>query len=74
VLMEAMEQQEILDNFNFHYNMDPIIKQQITQELTDFLRRPPTENEIMNAQTDPIIMGKIKFLKNYQLFQTKLTS
>lgn len=40
--------------------MNPILKQNIIDELTKFLNRPPTEGEIMNGQTDSVIMGKIR--------------
>lgn len=35
----------------------------IVQVLTQFLNRPPTEQEIMNATTDVNIMNKVMFLK-----------
>ena len=40
--------------------MDPILKQSIKDELTAFLNRAPSEDEIINAQTDPNIMGNIR--------------
>lgn len=36
--------------------MDPILKQKITDKLTAFLNREPTENEIINGQTDAHLM------------------
>lgn len=44
--------------------MDNDTRQKITDELTAFLNRPPSENEIMNAQTDINIMGKVKDKQN----------
>lgn len=32
----------------------------IIEELTSYLNRPPKEKEIMNAQTDINIIGKVK--------------
>jgi len=40
--------------------MDADLRQKIIEELTKFLNRTPTENEIRNCVTDTIIMGKIR--------------
>lgn len=40
--------------------MDQITRDKIITELTKFLNREPTENEIQNAQTDTYIMGKVR--------------
>lgn len=44
--------------------MDADTKQKITEELTAFLKRPPSEDEIMNAQADFNIMGKVRQKQN----------
>lgn len=36
------------------------LRQQIIDTLTVYLNRAPTENEIQNAVTDTITMGKIR--------------
>ncbi len=36
------------------------LKNSIRNELKEFLKREPTENEIMNSQNDHVIMGKVK--------------
>ena len=40
--------------------MDQALRTSIVTELTLYLNRPPTEQEIMNAQTDVNIMVKVK--------------
>lgn len=40
--------------------MDQITRQKIIDELTTYLNRLPSENEIMNCQTDLHIMGRIR--------------
>ena len=37
--------------------MDPELRQSIIEELRKYLKREPTEKEIINAQTDSNIMG-----------------
>ena len=39
--------------------MDPILRQNIIDELRKFLKREPSEREIMNGQNDVNIMSKI---------------
>lgn len=40
--------------------MDTELRKKITAELKSFLKRDPTEKEIMNAQTDVNIMQKVR--------------
>lgn len=40
--------------------MDQDTRDKIIEELTAFLNRAPSENEIMNAQTDTLIIGRVK--------------
>lgn len=40
--------------------MTPEIHNRIHDELKDFLKREPTENEIMNGQSDVNIMIRVK--------------
>ena len=40
--------------------MDTILKNKIKIKLTEYLKRPPTGDEIINAQTDINIMGWIR--------------
>lgn len=40
--------------------MDDILRQKIITKLTIYLNRPPTEIEIMNGETDTILMGWIR--------------
>jgi len=40
--------------------MDINLKQKITEKLRAYLNREPFENEIVNAQNDHLIMGKIR--------------
>lgn len=40
--------------------MDIELRKKITSELKSFLKRDPTEKEIMNAQTDVNIMQKVR--------------
>lgn len=42
-------------------------RQNIITELTLYLNRPPTEKEIMNAQADINIMGKVKDKQEVEL-------
>lgn len=39
--------------------MDPTLRQKIYNKLKKFLNREPTENEIINGQTDSTLMGWI---------------
>lgn len=47
--------------------MNDTLKQNITEELTLYLNRTPTENEIMNAQADINIMSKVQARENAKL-------
>ena len=47
--------------------MNQELRQQITYELRVFLNREPSEKEIMNAQTDINIMGKVREKKQIKL-------
>lgn len=40
--------------------MDQILRQKITDKLREFLGREPIESEIVNGQTDQILMGWIR--------------
>lgn len=40
--------------------MDTDTRTKIIEELTKYLNRPPSEREVMNAQTDINIMSKVK--------------
>lgn len=40
--------------------MDDILKQKITDKLRAYLNREPTEAEIINGQSDSILMGWIR--------------
>jgi len=46
--------------------MDAQTRQVIVTVLTAFLNRPPSEDEIMNAQTDIITMMKVDKILNQQ--------
>lgn len=40
--------------------MTPELRTKITDKLTKFLNRAPQEHEIINAQTDSILMGWVR--------------
>ena len=40
--------------------MDTILKNKIKDKLSKFLNRQPSDDEIINAQNDIVIMGKIR--------------
>lgn len=54
---------DMLGYFKYHYNMNQQLQIDITQVLTNFLNREPTIDEVINAQTDIIIMGKVRDLQ-----------
>ena len=40
--------------------MNQELHDKIKEKLTVFLNREPTENEIINSQNDPIILGQVR--------------
>lgn len=52
--------------------MDTDTYNKIKAELTLYLNREPTENEIINGQTDINIMAKVNQAKNQELIQSLL--
>jgi len=40
--------------------MDTNLKQKITEKLREYLNREPNDNEVINAQNDNLIIGKIR--------------
>ena len=50
--------------------MDTNTRSKIIEELTTLLNRAPSENEIINGQTDTYIMGRVQMRKNQELIDS----
>jgi len=53
--------------------MDTILRQKIINKLTSFLNREPTEDEIVNGQSDTNLMGWIRD-DDQKILQEKIDS
>lgn len=54
--MVPTARQALLDNSYLRNNMDPLLKQKITDKLRAYLNREPLEHEIINGQNDSTLM------------------
>lgn len=59
----------MLGYFKYHFNMTEQTRMDIIQVLTVYLGREPSEDEVINAQTDIITMGKVRDLQFDRLKQ-----